>query len=85
MVIDRGFKSFNHIERSYKASKTRLEKVKKLLAHYLYNWKSKYDGLEASDLKRFKELEQENKRLKRMYAELSLEHEAFKDAVAKKL
>jgi len=50
-----------------------------------YKWKSKYGGLTVSELKRIKELEQENARLKRMYAELSLVHHAFKDAVEKKL
>lgn len=49
-----------------------------------YNWKSKYGGMEASDVKRLKELEDENARLKRMYADLSLEHEATKDLIAKK-
>ena len=39
-----------------------------------YNWKSKYGGLEASELKRIKELETENARLKQMYADLSLEN-----------
>lgn len=38
-----------------------------------YNWKSKYGGMEASDVKRLKELEEENRRLKQMYAELSLD------------
>jgi putative transposase len=50
-----------------------------------YTWKSKYGGLNVSELKRIKELEQENARLKKMYAELSLVHDAFKDAVEKKL
>jgi putative transposase len=50
-----------------------------------YKWKAKYGGLEASDVQRLKALEIENTKLKRMYAELSLVHEAFKDAVAKKL
>ncbi len=50
-----------------------------------YNWKAKYGGMDASQLKRLKELETENGRLKRMYADLSLVHEAFKDAVEKKL
>ena len=50
-----------------------------------YKWKSKYGGLEASDLKRNKELESENARLKRMYAELALENAAMKDLIAKKL
>ena len=51
----------------------------------LYNWKSKYGGMDSSQLKRLKELEQENARLKKMFAELSLVHEALKDVVEKKL
>jgi putative transposase len=50
-----------------------------------YNWKSKYGGMEASDLKRNKELETENAKLKRMYAELALENAAMKDLIEKKL
>ena len=50
-----------------------------------YNWKAKYGGLDVNELKRVKQLEEENARLKKMYAELSLVHEAFKDAVSKKL
>ena len=50
-----------------------------------YNWKAKYGGMEASDVKRLKELEDENRRLKQMYAELSLEHTILKDIVEKKL
>lgn len=50
-----------------------------------YNWKSKYGGMSASDLRRLKGLEAENARLKRMYADLSLVHEALKETVAKKL
>ena len=50
-----------------------------------YTWKSKYGGMEASDLKRLKELEEENRRLKQMYADLSLEHKVLKDIVEKKL
>jgi putative transposase len=41
--------------------------------------------MEVSDLKRLRELEEENRRLKQMYAELSLEHRALKDIVEKKL
>lgn len=48
-----------------------------------YKWKSKYGGLEPSQLKRLKVLEEENRRLKQMYAELSLEHQVFKDIVEK--
>lgn len=49
-----------------------------------YNWKSKYGGMEASDMRKLKELEDENRRLKRLYANLSLEHDALKDVIAKK-
>ena len=41
----------------------------------LYNWRAKYGGMDASELKRIKELEDENRRLKSMYAELSLDHQ----------
>ncbi len=50
-----------------------------------YKWKSKYGGMEASDLKRVKELEAENARLKRMFADMALENAAMKDVIAKKL
>ncbi len=50
-----------------------------------YNWKSKYGGMEASDIKRLKELEDENRRLKQMYAELCLDNRILKDIVEKKL
>jgi putative transposase len=50
-----------------------------------YNWKSKYGGMESSDIKRLKELEYENRRLKQMYADLSLENRALKDVIEKKL
>jgi putative transposase len=50
-----------------------------------YQWRSKFGGMEASDLKRLRELEDENRRLKQMYAELSLDHKVLKDIVEKKL
>jgi putative transposase len=50
----------------------------------LYRWKSKYGGMESSDVKRLKDLEEENARLKRMYAELSLDHTILKDVISKK-
>ena len=50
-----------------------------------YNWKSKYGGMEASDIRRLKELEEKNNRLKQMYADISLENRALKDVIAKKL
>lgn len=48
-----------------------------------YQWKSKYGGMEASDLKRMKDIEAENARLKKMYAELALENAAKKDLQGK--
>lgn len=50
-----------------------------------YNWKAKYGGMDTSQLRRLRELEEENARLKRMYADLSLVHVALKDAIEKKL
>ncbi len=50
-----------------------------------YKWKAKYSGMSVSELKRLKELEEENRRLKLMYANLSLEHAALKDIIEKKL
>lgn len=50
-----------------------------------YKWRQRYGGMEVRELKRVKELEAENSRLKRMYADLSLVHYALKDAVEKKL
>ncbi|VAX19139.1 Transposase, IS3/IS911 family [hydrothermal vent metagenome] len=49
-----------------------------------YNWRAKYGGMELADVKRLKDLEQENRRLKQMYADLSLEHTVLKDIIEKK-
>jgi len=49
-----------------------------------YNWKSKYGGMEASDVKRLRELEEENAKLKKMFADVSLENHAMKELFAKK-
>lgn len=50
-----------------------------------YNWKKKYGGMETNQLSRMKELEEENRKLKRMYAELSIDHQTLKWVVEKKL
>ena len=50
-----------------------------------YQWKSKYGGMQVSDVKRLKEVETENQRLKQMFADLSLENRALKDLLEKKL
>jgi putative transposase len=49
-----------------------------------YNWKAKYGGLDVKELKRLKELESEHARLKRMYADLSMENNAIKELLEKK-
>ena len=50
-----------------------------------YKWKAKYGGMDVHELKHLRELETENRRLKQMYAELSLDHKILKDIVSKKL
>ena len=50
-----------------------------------YKWKSKYGGMQASDLSKMRELEAENAKLKKMFADVSLQNMALKDIVEKKL
>src|SRR5687767_380963 len=49
-----------------------------------YNWKAKYGGMEASDVKKMKDLEEENSRLKRIVANMTLEIDAIKNVLEKK-
>ena len=49
-----------------------------------YKWRSKYGGMDASMMSRLKELEDENRRLKKMYAEVQLQADVLKEAMAKK-
>ena len=50
-----------------------------------FNWRLKYGGVTVNELKRMKELEAENAKLKRMYADLALENAAIKDVLSRKL
>lgn len=50
-----------------------------------YKWKAKFGGLGVSELKRIKELEAENSKLKRMYADMAMEANALKELIEKKL
>mgnify|MGYP001200117290 CR=1 FL=1 len=50
-----------------------------------YKWRSKYSGMNSKELKRLKELEEENRRLKQMYSCLALDHQMAKEVIAKKL
>ena len=49
-----------------------------------YNWKKKYSGMDGEHLKRLKELEEENRKLKHMYADLALDNKMLKDVLSKK-
>lgn len=49
-----------------------------------YNWNKKYSGMESQDLKRLRELQEENHRLKQMYAELAMDNKVLKDVISKK-
>ena len=49
-----------------------------------YNWRKKYAGMDASQLKELKELKEENRRLKQMYTDLSLDNVMLKDVLSKK-
>ncbi|MBX3107529.1 MAG: transposase [Bacteroidetes bacterium] len=67
-------KSAEELTRAYGVSKAAL-----------YKWRQRYGGMEASELKRIKELEEENSRLKRMYANLAMELDVAKYIIEKKL
>jgi putative transposase len=67
-------KSAQEIQREYGVSKATF-----------YKWRERYGGMEASELKRVKELEEENARLKRMYANLAMELDVAKYIIEKKL
>ncbi len=51
----------------------------------IYKWRSKYGGMDATMLKRLKELEDENHRLKRMYANIAMDNEVLQEALTKKI
>lgn len=51
----------------------------------LYQWKSKYSGMDVSQVRRLKELEEENRKLKQMYADLALDNRILRDVIEKKL
>ena len=50
----------------------------------IYRWRRKYGGMEVSDAKRLKQLEDENRRLKKLVADLTLDKEALKDVLDRK-
>lgn len=73
--------------KEYEAGKNVLDICLKLKINRntFYNWKKRYSGMDAELLRQFKELERENAELKRMYADLSLDHQILKNSIEKKL
>lgn len=51
----------------------------------LYQWRSKNGGMEVSQVRRLRELEEENRKLKQMYADLALDNQILRDVIEKKL
>ena len=73
--------------KEYEAGKHILDICREMSIHRatFYNWKKKYSGMDSALLRRYKELERENAELKRMYADLSLDHRILKNVIKKKL
>lgn len=72
--------------KEYEAGKNVMDICRDLGIHKatFYNWNKKYGGMEQQDLKKLKELEEENRRLKKMYAELAMDNMVLKDVIGKK-
>lgn len=72
--------------KEYEAGKNSNDICRELGIHKatFYQWKKKYSGMDNQELKRLKELEEENRKLKHMYAELALDHKMLKDVLSKK-
>ena len=75
-----------NILKEYEAGKTAVELAREhgISKGTINNWQSKYSGMTASDIRRLKQLEEENSKLKRMYADVSLQNIALKDLLTKK-
>lgn len=72
--------------KEHEAGKSASDVCRSLGVHQatFYNWKKKYSGMDSQELHRLKELEEENRRLKHMYAELALDNKILKDVLSKK-
>lgn len=66
-------------------SASELSRKHKVGESTIYAWNSKYAGMSLTELKRLKQLEAENRRLKQMYATLSMDHDVLKEVLEKKL
>lgn len=72
--------------KEHDAGKSALDICRELGVHKatFYAWRQKYSGMDSQELKRLKELEDENRRLKQMYADLALDNKILKDVLSKK-
>lgn len=72
--------------KEYEAGRDVLDICRELGVHRatFYNWKKKYSGMDSELLRKLKELERENDHLKKMYADLSLDHRILKNVIEKK-
>jgi putative transposase len=72
--------------KEHDAGKSAMDICRELGVHKatFYAWKKKYSGMDTQELKRLKELEEENRKLKTMYAELALDNKILKDVLSKK-
>ena len=72
--------------KQYESGKSTSDICRELGVHQatFYTWKKKYSGMDSQELRRMKELEEENRRLKQMYADLALDHKILKDVLSKK-
>lgn len=72
--------------KEHDAGKSAIDICRELGVHKatFYAWRKKYSGMDSQELKRLKELEEENRRLKHMYAELALDNKILKDVLSKK-
>jgi len=72
--------------REHEAGGNTVEICRKLgvTTHTFYRWKAKYGGMEVSEARRLRELEEENRKLKHLVAELTLDVRALKDVIGRK-
>lgn len=72
--------------KQHKSGKSTADICRELSVHQatFYNWKKKYSGMGSQELRRMNEPEEENRRLKQMYADVALDHKILKDVRSKK-
>jgi putative transposase len=75
---------WHHLNRNEWHHQTEIRRDLGISQGAFYKWKQKYGGMEASDVKRLKDLELENSRLKRLLADTILDKEILKDVIEKK-